>query len=190
MDIEIRSMTVEDIPTLTQIDPGFIADSVLDVRKSGQSMEVGWQLMERRRDKPSDKGRRYDLHRSDLQEIRDRVERRRGLYLVAKHGNRTVGLLDMEVMAWNSTAHLWFILVDRGYRGKGIGRAFFERAIDYARRREIRAIIIETQTNNVPACRFYVAMGCELVGLNDAFYSNEDLGLQEVALFWAYKLDT
>ena len=98
-------------------------------------------------------------------------------------------MLDLVVEAWNNTAHLWFLLVDRAFRCKGLGRRMFDLAIDYARRHSIRAITIETQSNNVPACRFYAAMGCDLVGLNDIFYSNEDLEQEEVALFWAYRLD-
>lgn len=186
---EIRAMTVEDISRLSEIDPNFVGDSVLEVQKSGRGMEVTWTLLERRLVKPYDKGRRYDLLESDLADIRRRLEMGKGLELVAVDAGGIIGMLDLALETWNNTAHLWFILVDRAHRGRGVGRQMFERAIEYARRQGVRAITIETQSNNVPACRYYAAIGCELAGLNDQFYSNEDLEVGEVALFWAFRVD-
>jgi len=188
--IEIRTMRMEEVPRLSEIDPGFVSDSVLEVRKSGSGLSTGWQLVERRLATPFDKGRRYDLRESDLAEIRERMEKGSGFHLIALDDrDRVAGMLDLAVEAWNNTAHLWFLLVDNAFRGRGLGRHMFDLAIDYARRHGIRAITIETQSNNVPACRFYDAIGCELVGLNDIFYSNEDLEQEEVALTWAYRLE-
>lgn len=186
---KIREMTVEDLPRLSEVDPNFVSDSILKVQKSGDGMEITWCLVEHRLSKPFDKGRRYDLKKSDIEDIRRRLEQGKGLYLVAEDGGQIIGMLDLELETWNNTAWLWNLLVDRAYRGRGAGRRMFERAIAYARRQRVRAIIIETQSNNVPACRFYAAIGCELAGLNDLFYSNEDLELGEVALFWAYRVD-
>ena len=112
-----------------------------------------------------------------------------GLYLVAEDAGRIVALLDLEHSDWNNAAWLWNILIDRAYRRHGLGRRLFARAVAWARRRGLRAILIETQSNNAPACHFYAALGCDLVGLNDFYYSNEDLELGEVALFWAYRVN-
>jgi ribosomal protein S18 acetylase RimI-like enzyme len=188
--IEIRKMRVGDLPRLSEIDPGFVSDSVLDVRKMGAGLDTGWQLTERRLAEPFDKGRRYDLKESDQAEIRQRMAQGSSLHLIAiDQGGSVAGMLDLALETWNNTAFLWFLLVDRAYRGQGLGRRLFNLAIDHARRLELRALVIETQSNNAPACRFYAAMGCELVGLNDILYSNEDIELGEVALFWAYRLD-
>jgi len=188
--IEVRAMRMNDVPRLSEIDPGFVSDSVLEVRKSGSGLNTGWQLVERRLATPFDKGRRYHLLESDLAEIRERMAKGRGFHLIAlDDSERVAGMLDLALEAWNNTALLWFIMVDNAFRGRGLGRHMFSLAVDYARRHGIRALIIETQSNNVPACRFYAALGCELVGLNDIFYSNEDLEQEEVALFWAYRLE-
>ena len=159
--IEIRNMRVDDLPRLSEIDPNFVSDSVLEIHKSGAGLAgTGWNLAERRLTEPFDKGRRYDLRESDLAEIRGRMEEKPGLHLIAlDEDDRVAGMLDLAVEAWNNTAFLWFLLVDRPYRGRGLGRRLFDLAIAYARRLEIRAIVIETQSNNAPACRFYVAMG-------------------------------
>jgi len=48
--------------------------------------------------------------------------------------------------------------------------------------------VCETQTNNWPACNFYRKLGFQLGGIDDHLYSNEDVALREVALFWWYEL--
>ena len=48
--------------------------------------------------------------------------------------------------------------------------------------------MLETQTNNVPACKFYARMGCQIEGLREAYYSNDDMARGEVAIFWIYRL--
>ena len=186
--IEIRPLAPADIPFLTGFDPNFTSDSVLDVHKAGAGLAQSWSLIERRLAEPYDKGRRYDLLQEDLDAIARRLAAGDGLYLVAEEAGRIIGLLDMERIPWNNSAWLWNLLVDRAHRRQGLGRQLFQRAIDYARQAGLRVILIETQSNNVPACRFYAAMGCELAGLNDVLYSNEDLELGEVALFWAYRI--
>jgi len=185
----IRPLLARDLSRLNELDPGFTSDSVIEVHKSGAGLAVAWNLLERRLAQPDDQGRRYDLSPAELEELRARLEAGDGLYLVAEDAGRIVGLLDLECSAWNNTGWLWNLLIDRAYRRQGLGRRFFERAIAWARRRGLRALIIETQSNNAPACHFYAALGCELVGLNDFYYSNEDLALGEVALFWAYRVN-
>ncbi len=178
-----------DVPGLVEIDPSFVSDSILEVHKRGAGATVCWELSERRLAQPFDKGRRYDLLPEDLEQIAGRIAGGNGLYLKVVDAGRIVALLDLELVSWNNTAFLWNILLDRAYRRRGIGRRLFERAIDFAREHGARAIILETQNNNMPACRFYQAMGCDLVGLNDLYYSNQDLEYGEVALFWAYRVD-
>ena len=52
----------------------------------------------------------------------------------------------------------------------------------------VRAIVLETQTSNVPAIQFYLKNGFALVGLNTISYSNEDIKNKEVRIEMAYIL--
>jgi streptothricin acetyltransferase len=62
------------------------------------------------------------------------------------------------------------------------------RVVEWARTEKLRAIILETQTNNWLACCFYQRFGFIPSGVDDHFYSNQDIGNKEVALFWTYEL--
>jgi ribosomal protein S18 acetylase RimI-like enzyme len=182
-------MTEDDIPRLVEIRPGFVSDTVLDVETSGSGIEVSWRLVERKLLVPFDKGADYDFDATERANVRERLLRGDGLHLVAERGRRLMGILDMLPQEWNSTAFIWNLMLDQEVRGKGLGRDLFERGANWARRMGYRALVLETQTNNVPACRFYARMGCRLDGVRSTYYTNTDVERGEVAIFWTYPLE-
>jgi ribosomal protein S18 acetylase RimI-like enzyme len=186
--MNIRPMTESDIPRLAEIRPGFVSATVLDVERTGSGIMAGWRLVERVLPEPFDKGDAYDFDGREQANIRQRWQRGDGLHLVVEADGRIAGLLEVVPEEWNSTAFVWNIMLDEAIRGQGIGRNLFQRAVAWARGLGYRALIFETQTNNVPACKFYAAMGCELEGIRGALYTNADIQRGEVALFWLYKL--
>ena len=78
-------------------------------------------------------------------------------------------------------AVLWDIRVLPDARGRGVGAALFRAAEAWARGRGCGQMKIETQNINVPACRFYARMGCELGAIHRFAYP--DLP-HEVQLMW------
>jgi GNAT superfamily N-acetyltransferase len=59
-------------------------------------------------------------------------------------------------------AVLWDIRVHPDAQHKGIGSQLFAESIKWATARGYSEIEIETQNINVPACKFYMRMSCEL----------------------------
>jgi GNAT superfamily N-acetyltransferase len=79
---------------------------------------------------------------------------------------------------------LWDVRVNPAFRGRGIGRALFQRAADWCRARGCRRMKIETQNVNVEACRFYRRQGCELGEINRFAYVGVPHVAHEVMLIW------
>ncbi len=184
----IRSLTEADIPRLAEIRPGFVSGTALRVECLGSGLEAGWRLVEYPLPEPFDKGHAYDFDANEQAAIRRRLRRGNGLYLVVEWRGRIAGLLEVTPQEWNSTAWVWNLMLDRAIRRQGIGRELFARAVNWARQQGYRALVFETQTNNVPACKFYLALGCRLDGLRETLYHNDDLARGEVSLFWTYPL--
>jgi ribosomal protein S18 acetylase RimI-like enzyme len=67
-------------------------------------------------------------------------------------------------------AVLWDIRVTPAARGRGIGRALLGAAEALARARGYRELKVETQNVNVPACRFYAALGFQLRAVREHAY--------------------
>lgn len=190
-DYQIRPMRENDIPKLIDIQPRFQTDKILRVEFTGESFTSGWQLVEVELDTPYDKGRGYDFNTSERENIRQRFAQNNTLFevVIESATERIVGILDVEAREWNDTAWIWNIMLDKSVRGQGIGTQLMHHTIDWAKKRKLRAVMLETQTNNVPACRFYAKIGFKLVGINTLFYSNRDIERGEVAIFWGYPLD-
>ena len=189
VNLVIRSLTLADVPRLAEIDGEFESDRFLDVEKTVDGLEVTWRLVERPLVPPF-RSTDYGLDENDLEEIRARLRAGDGLYLAAEdtQTRRLVALLDVERERWHRAARLWNIHIDRAYRRRGLGRELVNRTLAWAREQGLRGLVLETQTNNLPACHFYQSLGFKLCGIDDHFYSNDDMGVNEVAIFWWYEL--
>lgn len=187
--VVVRSLGLADIARLHEIDAGFTSDAILQVDKVPQGLGVGWNLHEVALDPPLDTPSGYHFTPEDLADIQRRLTEGLSMQLLAEDAGRLVGLLEVEDQPWNRTAMVWNILVDRAYRRRGLGRYFMRRAMEWARQRNRRALMLETQTNNIRACRFYQKMGFRLTGIRDDLYHNDDLTRGEVAIFWSLVLD-
>jgi ribosomal protein S18 acetylase RimI-like enzyme len=84
---------------------------------------------------------------------------------------------------WNKFAYVEELAVDTEFRGKGVGRALMNRAIAWAKEQGFPGIMLETQTNNVPACKLYEKCGFVLSGFDLHAYRNFD-NSSEIALYW------
>lgn len=182
-DVVIRPLRFGDLAALDQIDPNFVSESDLEVEVERTGLGATWRLVERRFERPFRKeiGYRYDV--TELERTRLRLQEGQSLQLVAERAGRLVAILEVEPERWRHTAIIWALLVGASVRGQGLGRRLFERAVAWARRQEFRALVLETQTNNVPALRFYRRLGCQIAGPDTHFSPN-----REVALFLYYKL--
>jgi GNAT superfamily N-acetyltransferase len=82
-------------------------------------------------------------------------------------------------------AALWDLRVQPAMRRSGVGRALYSAAEEWARERQCTHLQIETQNINVPACRFYLNMGCSLRSIDR--YAYPDLPA-EIRLLWIKQL--
>ena len=110
-------------------------------------------------------------------------------FLVARKGGEVIG---GAAVAYNThelnilegrldLAVLWDIRVTPKYQRNGIGRSLFQAAEQWAISNGCRTLKIETQNNNVPACKFYIQRGCELGAINRFAYPKHP---DEVQLLW------
>lgn len=113
--------------------------------------------------------------------------------LSARVGARRVG---SAVVAWRTPgldmaegradlAVLWDLRVDPAHRRRGLASALFRATERWVADRGGRWLKVETQNVNVPACRLYARMGCELGRVHRHAYPTLP---DEVQLFWYKRL--
>lgn len=108
--------------------------------------------------------------------------------VVEENGGRQelVACIETCPEEWSNrlmVAELW---VHEKLRRKGIGHALMKKAKEQADSENRRAIILETQSCNVPAISFYLQEGFELIGFDSCCYSNRDIERKEVRLDLGY----
>ncbi len=79
-------------------------------------------------------------------------------------------------------AVLWDLRTHPKYRGVGI--PLFRCAAEWSRKRGCQQMKIETQNVNVPACRFYQRMGCQLGEIRRFGYAAIPAVAHEMMLNW------
>jgi ribosomal protein S18 acetylase RimI-like enzyme len=85
---------------------------------------------------------------------------------------------------WNNLASIDDIAVDIDWRGTGAAQRLVQQAVTWAKERDLPGIRLETQTNNVAACRFYMRHGFALGGYDHHLYKGLSPGTRETALFF------
>ena len=93
-----------------------------------------------------------------------------------------LGVICLSVEDWNNRLRVAELWVDEPFRHQGVGKKLMAKAIDYARSKKMRGLVLETQSCNEPAIRFYQSCGLRFIGLDATHYSNEDILKREVRL--------
>lgn len=107
----------------------------------------------------------------------------RAAYLVYD-GEKCVAQI-LLARTWNGYAHIEDISVAAAYRGQSIGTSLLAKAEEWAREKNLSALSLECQDNNILASRFYQKNGFRIGGVNTKLYSM--LGkpyASETAVFW------
>jgi ribosomal protein S18 acetylase RimI-like enzyme len=128
---------------------------------------------------PRDWQKQFDLTNWGLLSARWDGEHVGGAVIALK----TPGLLMLE--GRSDLSVLWDIRVAPQARGSGVGAALFRAAERWAGARSCRLLKVETQNDNVPACRFYASLGCTLGGINRFAYPALP---EEIQLLWYKRL--
>src|SRR5438094_683497 len=98
-----------------------------------------------------------------------------GLALLAEHEERPVGLMIAQPRYDQRTLEVVDLRIDYEHRRQGLATAMIYQAINLARERELRAVMVQTRTNNFPASQFLVKSAFDVCGIDTRRHSNHDM---------------
>ncbi|ROL65645.1 GNAT family N-acetyltransferase [Pseudomonas protegens] len=88
---------------------------------------------------------------------------------------------------WNGYGHIDELAVHAPARRHGVAKALLEVAQFWSRKKQLPGVMLETQNNNLGACRLYERCGYVVGGVDHLRYRGIDSNTCEVAIFW-YRL--
>ncbi|AEF44466.1 GCN5-related N-acetyltransferase [Serratia sp. AS12] len=103
---------------------------------------------------------------------------------LARHRGEAVGHITLS-KNWNGYALIEEIVVSAHVRRLGVATALLDAARHWAQQQETPGLMLETQNNNLIACRCYQRFGFILGGIDHLLYrAQPDIADHEIALFW------
>lgn len=117
---------------------------------------------------------------------RDYTDNSKQAMFLAVCGGVCIGTVRIST-GWREQGYIEDLTVDAAYRRKGVGKKLMDSAVDWCREQKLNRIILETQDNNLYACRFYVKYGFELCGIDTKKYVLTEYE-NETALYFYMKL--
>lgn len=172
MDIQIRQMDSQSIHQIDQFNRNSMVNSKLLLALKENQLTYSIVPVE-----PYEK-----VLSIDAEDYTTFINNPQKVIFFADVDDKPVGQIKM-VPWWNKFAYVEELVVDTEFRGKGVGRALLTKAIQWARQQNFPGITLETQDNNVPACKLYEKCDFVLAGFDLYVYKNFPQAA-EIALYW------
>lgn len=161
-----------DSKRLSDFDASFSTDRIYRIAVNEMSVEI----KEEKLAAPFQKTYPFDFIKNDIDEADYAV--------VAEIEETIAGFATVKYEAWNNRAVLTGIFVAPESKGKGVGRALVDVAIDFAKTKSARCLFVETQNVNYPAIQFYRKVGFEFCGFDSALYNPTEISSGEIAFYF------
>lgn len=98
---------------------------------------------------------KYD---QDLEDIVSHYKHPHNFWILLKDQKKIVGTIAITKIK-SKVAELKRFYVDKAYRGRGLGKTLFEKAIEFCQKNNFQIIVLESTSNMVQAIRFYKKHG-------------------------------
>jgi ribosomal protein S18 acetylase RimI-like enzyme len=178
MDVTIKKLTNKDMTLPIVIDDRFIIDSVLCLKATSNSIQYTVKNIS-----PYEKRYSEESESDDQFDLAEYIDNPDQLMYVAIAENEIIGQVIVR-KNWNQMAYIEDIKVNRKYRMHGIGRQLLDKVKEWAKHNGMIGIMLETQHNNVGACKFYEQYGFVIGGFDRYIYNGMENCADEIAVFW------
>ncbi|MEU9034016.1 GNAT family N-acetyltransferase [Streptomyces sp. NPDC048352] len=162
---QFRTARPEDTGAIESLDGSFTTDTVFEVAVT----EDGFALREVPVDPPLVKVFPEDDGSAEDDEAEDEDADSRTFVAVAADGG-LAGFAAVSYSPWNRRLTVEDIEVAPKHRGRGVGRALMDLAVDFAHERGADHVWLEVSNVNAPAIHAYRRMGFAFCGLDTTLY--------------------
>jgi streptothricin acetyltransferase len=177
-DVEIVPMDVNSMNDINKPNQSFLVfGKIIPSYINGK-----WMWTEEALEKPYQK--RYPEEPLDYF---DYVESPDKIMYLAYIGSKCVGRIRLR-HNWNKYCYIEDLMVCSKHRKHGIGTKLIDIAVEWAKKGGMLGLMLETQDNNLVACRFYHKCGFKLGAVDIYLYANFQVA-NEKALFWYKRFD-
>ncbi len=117
----------------------------------------------------------------EVEDIDSFIDNDEKIIFLAFVNDQPAGQIKM-IKWWNGYAYIDDLIIAPQYRGMGVGKSLIAEAVRWSKEKRSPGIMLETQDDNVAACRLYQSCGFVLGGFDKFTFKN--IKPNEIALFW------
>lgn len=117
----------------------------------------------------------------EVEDIDSFIDSDEKIIFLAFVNDQPAGQIKM-IKWWNQFAWIEDLVVNPQFRGLGVGKSLIAEAVRWSKEKRFPGIMLETQDDNVAACRLYQSCGFVLGGFDKLTFKN--IKPNEIALFW------
>ncbi len=171
--MRVESINNSNLHNINKIDSTFIVESKLKLKFSEGKFSHEIESV-------SPYKKTYEYEHPDYSTYIDNETR---TVFFAFEKKKLVGQIVL-LKYWNGYGYINDIRVKDELRGKGIGKALMQKAIEWAKGNNCIGVEVETQNINVKASMFYEKLRFTLGGVDMFRYKNSQKEKDEIALNW------
>ncbi|MDK7489816.1 streptothricin N-acetyltransferase SatA [Bacillus paranthracis] len=180
MSLLIRELEKNDLDNFPEIDDSFIVNARLILSLSKVNRHIEYTV----EDVPHYE-KSYSQNDNEELAYNEYINKPNQVIYIALLHNQIIGFIVLK-KNWNHYAYIEDITVDKKYRTLGVGKRLIDQAKQWAKEGNMPGIMLETQNNNVAACKFYEKCGFVIGGFDFLIYKGLDMTNDEVAMYWYF----
>lgn len=101
---------------------------------------------------------------------------------------KLIAIIEGSIESWHNVYRIHNLYVSKRHRKEGFATELFKHIEQVAKSLNARALVLEVQSCNDPAIKFYEKQGLHFIGLNTLEYTNEDVQRKEVRLEYGKRI--
>ncbi|KAB2358540.1 streptothricin N-acetyltransferase SatA [Bacillus toyonensis] len=183
MSLLISELKTNDLDNFPEIDDSFIVNARLILSLSKVNRRIEYTI----EDVPSYE-KSYLQNDNEELAYNEYINKPNQVIYIALLHNQIIGFIVLK-KNWNHYAYIEDITVDKKYRTLGVGKRLVDQAKQWAKESNMPGIMLETQNNNVTACKFYEKCGFVIGGFDFLVYKGLDMTNDEVAIYWYFHFE-
>ena len=178
----IKEIFRDDFPDNKQVLFTYRSNKYFDIVKR-LSLDEGWTF--ELKIKEFDQTFEKKLVRNFFQPYKENTR----YFQYLNQNGHEIGVISVGNQNWNNLCRIWDIYVQPSFQNLGIGTDLLKHAENIAKEWNNRGIVLECQSSNFPAIKFYLKNGFSLTGFDLINYSNDDVLNHEVRLEMSKLID-
>lgn len=97
-----------------------------------------------------------------LLSLKNALQRKHAYQIFLQNEENIIGYMGAAETLWSEYLTIIELFVPPSFQGKGVGKTLISHAIDFAKKEQLKGLVVQTEQDNIPAQALYKQKGFEV----------------------------